>query len=156
MTGLPEALALPLGELSPTVTERALQPVLNSKVNLYAHAVKIPVGISIGESQNLQVKSRQEVRTLRIISQILGLIMLRSIQFNNQFGKSTVKVHNESADNPLFANFHLIFAEKKIPALTFMGRHLSAKPPGIFKLAVVFWHGIVYLSHRERQGIFAR
>ena len=44
------ALALPLGELSPQVTKRALQSVLNGKVNLFAHTTKIPVNISVGKS----------------------------------------------------------------------------------------------------------
>ena len=58
--------------------------------------------------------------------------MLRAIQFNDKSRRSAVKVHDESADNPLFVNFCWIFAEKKIPELTFVGRHLPAKPPGIF------------------------
>ena len=36
-------LALPLGELSPQVTERVLQPFSNDKINLCAHTTKIPV-----------------------------------------------------------------------------------------------------------------
>ena len=124
-------MALPLGELSPQVTERALQPFSNDKINLCTYTMKIPVDIPVGESQNLQTKSRQKLRTLSIISQPLGFIMLRSIQFNDQSGASAVKVHNESTDNPLFVNFYWIFAEKKIPELTFMGCHLPAKPPGI-------------------------
>ena len=54
---LEAALALPLGELSPQVTERVLQPVLNGNVNLFAHTTKIPVNIPVGKSQNLQAKS---------------------------------------------------------------------------------------------------
>ena len=125
-------LALPLGELSPQVTERVLQPFSNDKINLCAHTTKIPVDIPVGESQNLQPKRHQELRTFSIISKPLRFIMLRAIQFNDQSCRSAVKVHDESADNPLFVNFCWIFAEKKIPELTFMGRHLSAKPPGIF------------------------
>ena len=125
-------LALPLGELSPQVTERVLQPFSNDKINLCAHTTKIPVDIPVGESQNLQAKGRQELRTLSIISKPLRLIMLRTIQFNDQSGRSTVKVHDESADNPLFINFYWIFAEKKVPELTLMGCHLPAKPSGIF------------------------
>ena len=64
---LQAALALPLGELSPQVTERVVQPVLNGNVNLFAHTMKIPVDIPVGESQNLQTKSRQELRTLSVI-----------------------------------------------------------------------------------------
>ena len=48
--GLNAALALPLGELSPQVTERALQPVLNSNINLFTHTTKIPVNIPVGKS----------------------------------------------------------------------------------------------------------
>ena len=124
--------ALPLGELSPQVTERVLQPFSNDKINLCAHTTKIPVDIPVGESQNLQPKRHQELRTFRIISKPLRFIMLRAIQFNDQSGRSTVKVHDESADNPLFINFYWIFVEKKVPELTLMGCHLPAKPSGIF------------------------
>ena len=41
-------LALPLGELSPQVTERALQPLSNDKINLCEHRAKIPVDIPVG------------------------------------------------------------------------------------------------------------
>ena len=85
--------------------------------------------------------------------------MLRAIQFNDQSGRSTVKVHDESADNPLFINFYWIFAEKKVPELTRMGCHLPAKSPGIlvsslFTLSVLAMLG--HLSQRERQGMLAR
>ena len=125
-------LALPLGELSPQVTERVLQPFSNDKINLCAHTTKIPVDIPVGESQNLQPKRYQELRTFRIISKPLRFVMLRAIQFNNKSGRSAVKVHDESADNPLFINFYWIFAEKKVPEFPFVGCHLPAKPPGIF------------------------
>ena len=125
-------LALPLGELSPQVTERVLQPFSNDKINLCTHITEIPVYIPVGESQNLQPKRHQELRTFSIISKPLRFIMLRAIQFNDQSGRSTVKVHNESADNPLFVYFYWIFAKKKIPELTLVRCHLPAKPPGIF------------------------
>ena len=70
--------------------------------------------------------------------------MLRSVQFNDQFGSSTVKVHYKFANDALFVNFHRIFAEKQIPELTLMGRHFPAKPPGILQLAVIFWYGHFY------------
>ena len=124
--------ALPLGELSPQVTERALQPLLNDKIDLFTHITEIPVNIPVGESQNLQPKRHQELRTFCIISKPLRFIMLRAIQFNDQSGRSAVKVHDESADNPLFVNFYWISAEKKIPELTLVGCHLPAKPSGIF------------------------
>ena len=54
-----QPLALPLGELSPKVTERALQAVLNGDINLCAHAAKIPINISVGKTQNLQSKRCQ-------------------------------------------------------------------------------------------------
>ena len=125
-------LALPLGELSPQVTERVLQPFSDDKIDLFTHITEIPVNIPVGESQNLQPKGHQELRTFRIISKPLRFIMLRAIQFNDQSGRSTVKVHDESADNPLFINFYWIFVEKKVPELTLMGCHLPAKPSGIF------------------------
>ena len=76
-------LALPLGELSPKVTERALQAVLNGDINLCAHAAKIHINISVGKTQNLQSKRCQKCGTLRIIGRPLRLIVLRTIQFNH-------------------------------------------------------------------------
>ena len=51
---LAASLALPLGELSPKVTERVLQTLLNGKINLFAHTTKISVDIPVGKSQNIQ------------------------------------------------------------------------------------------------------
>ena len=65
------ALALPLGELSPQVTERVLQPFSNDNINLCAHITETPVDIPVGESQDLQPKRHQELRTFSIISKPL-------------------------------------------------------------------------------------
>ena len=125
-------MALPLGELSPKVTERALQSFLNGKINLCAHAAEISVDLPVGESQDLQTKIRQELRAFSIICKRLWFIMLRAIQFNDQSGRGTVKVHDESADDPLFVNLYRIFAQKQIPELTLVGCQFPAQLPGIF------------------------
>ena len=52
-----DALALPRGELSPKVTERAFLLVLNGNINLFAHTTKIAVNIPVGKSQNIQSQS---------------------------------------------------------------------------------------------------
>ena len=54
--GLQAVLALPLGELSPQVTERVLQSILNGHVNLFAHTTKISVDLPVEKTQNLQAK----------------------------------------------------------------------------------------------------
>ena len=72
--------------------------------------------------------------------------MLRTIYFDNQLCRSAVKIHDKSANDPLFVNLHRVFAEKKIPELALMGRHFPAKPPGIFQLAVIFWYGHILPS----------
>ena len=61
--------------------------------------------------------------------------MLRTVHFDNQLCRSTVKIHDKSANNPLFVNLYRVFAEKKIPELAFMVSHFPAKPPGVFQLA---------------------
>ena len=85
-------LVLPLGELSPQVTERVLQPFSNDKINLCTHITEITVYIPVGESQNLQTKGHQELRTFSIISKPLRFVMLRAIQFNDKSGRSAIKV----------------------------------------------------------------
>ena len=58
--------------------------------------------------------------------------MLRTIQFNHQLCGSTVEIHNKFADDPLFVYFYWVFAQKKIPELAFMRRHILPQTPGIF------------------------
>ena len=58
--------------------------------------------------------------------------MLRTIYFDNQLCRSAVKIHDKSADDPLFVKLYRVFAKKAIPELTFMGSHFLAKQPGIF------------------------
>ena len=58
-------LALPLGELSPQVTERVLQPFSNDNINLCTHITEIPVDIPVGESQNLQPKETSGIENVQ-------------------------------------------------------------------------------------------
>ena len=139
------ALALPLGELSPQVTERVLQPFSNDKINLCTHITEIPVYILVGESQNLQPKRHQELRTFSIISKPLRFVMLRAIQFNDKSGRSAVKVH-------------LVWSLVTLSVLAALG-HLSQGErqdvfPGTSPLQALAALG--HLSQRERQGMLAR
>ena len=138
-------LALPLGELSPQVTERALQPFSNNKINLCTHITEIPVYIPVGESQNLQPKRHQELRTFSIISKPLRFVMLRAIQFNDQSGRSAVKVH-------------LVWSLVTLSVLATLGhlsqgerQDVSSGTSPLRALAV-----LGHLSQRERQWMPAR
>ena len=51
---------------------------------------------------------------------------MKTIQFNNQLGRSTIRVYDKSPDDSLVINLHHIFAEKKIPELSLVGCHLPA------------------------------
>ena len=138
-------LALPLGELSPQVTERVLQPFSNDNINLCTHITEIPVYIPVGESQNLQPKRHQELRTFSIISKPLRFVMLRAIQFNDQSGRSAIKVH-------------LVWSLVTLSVLAALG-HLSQGErqdvfPGTSPLRALAALG--HLSQRERQGMLAR
>ena len=138
-------LALPLGELSPQVTERVLQPFSNDNINLCTHITEIPVYIPVGESQNLQPKRHQELRTFSIISKPLRFIMLRAIQFNDQSGRSAIKVH-------------LVWSLVTLSVLAALG-HLSQGErqdvfPGTSPLQALA--ALDHLSQRERQGMLAR
>ena len=139
------ALALPLGELSPQVTERVLQPFSNDKINLCTHITEITVYIPVGESQNLQTKGHQELRTFSIISKPLRFVMLRAIQFNDQSGRSAIKVH-------------LVWSLVTLSVLAALG-HLSQGErqdvfPGTSPLQALA--ALDHLSQRERQGMLAR
>ena len=54
--------------------------------------------------------------------------MLSTIYFDNQLCASAVKIHDKSANDPLFVNFHRVFAEKKIPAFALVGCHFPLRP----------------------------
>ena len=138
-------LALPLGELSPQVTERALQPLLNDKIDLFTHITEIPVNIPVGESQNLQPKRHQELRTFSIISKPLRFVMLRAIQFNDKSGRSAIKVH-------------LVWSLVTLSVLATLG-HLSQRErqdvfPGTSPIRALAALG--HLSQEERQRMLTR
>ena len=96
-----QPLALPLGELSPKVTERAFQALLNGHINLLAHPTKFSVNLPVGKSQNFQAQSGQKRGAFYIICHPLRLIVLGTIHFDNQLCSSAVKVYNEFADDSL-------------------------------------------------------
>ena len=77
-----QPLALPLGELSPQVTERVVQSFLNDEINLYAHTTKIHLAwpsfplsvfaslrhLSQGERQGVPVKFLHMQRNIALTS----------------------------------------------------------------------------------------
>ena len=138
-------LALPLGELSPQVTERVLQPFSNDKINLFTHITEIPVYIPVGESQNLQPKRHQELRTFSIISKPLRFVMLRAIQFNDKSGRSAIKVH-------------LVWSLVALSVLAALGHLSQGERQDVFTgtspLQALAVPG--HLSQGERQGMLAR
>ena len=132
-------LALPLGELSPQVTERVLQPFSNDKINLCTHITEIPVDIPVGESQNLQPKRHQELRTFSIISKPLRFIMLRAIQFNDKSGRSAIKVHlvwSLFALSVLAALGHLSQRERQGMLARYTERCIEVRPLSVRQVGV--------------------
>ena len=132
-------LALPLGELSPQVTERVLQPFSNDTINLCTHVTEIPVYIPVGESQNLQPKRHQELRTFSIISKPLRFVMLRAIQFNDKSGRSAIKVHlvwSLFALSVLAALGHLSQGERQGMLARYTERCIEALPLSVRQIGV--------------------
>ena len=132
-------LALPLGELSPQVTERVLQPFSNDNINLFTHITEIPVYIPVRESQNLQPKRHQELRTFSIISKPLRFIMLRAIQFNDKSGRSAIKVHlvwSLFALSVLAALGHLSQWERQGMPARYTERCIEALPLSVRQIGV--------------------
>ena len=138
-------LALPLGELSPQVTERVLQPFSNDKINLFTHITEIPVYIPVGESQNRQPKRQPDLRTFSIISKPLRFVMLRAIQFNDKSGRSAIKVH-------------LVWSLVALSVLAALGHLSQGERQDVFTgtspLQALAVPG--HLSQGERQGMLAR
>ena len=59
-------LALPLGELSPQVTERALQPFSNDKINLCTHRLPSPSSLRSATSPKGRGKGRSHGTSERV------------------------------------------------------------------------------------------
>jgi len=43
--------------------------------------------------------------------------MLRTVQFNDEFGRSAVEVYDKTANNTLFVNFDGVIAQKRYQSL---------------------------------------
>ena len=99
--------------------------------------------VTVGESQNLQPKRHQELRTFSIISKPLRFVMLRAIQFNDKSGRSAIKVH-------------LVWSLVTLSVLATLG-HLSQRErqdvfPGTSPLQALA--ALDHLSQGERQDVF--
>jgi len=115
---LQAALALPLGELSPQVTERALQPGLNGNVNLFAHTTKIPVDIPVEKSQNLSLRSRRAFSNWLLSFGMVIVCPLRRLRRHLSQRESQVPLSR--------LRRHLSQRESQVP-LSRLRRHLSQR-----------------------------
>ena len=71
-----------------------------------------------------------------VIFHTLNIIMLASVNFNDQLCRRAVKVNDIAADNALLEKFYRVFAQEEIPKFTFVGCHFSSQAPCIFRLSL--------------------
>ena len=74
--------------------------------------------------------------------------MLRTVHFDNQLCRSAVKIHDKSADDPLFVNLHRVLAEKEIPELAFIAESSPCEAAGRFPIGycLLVWSYFTPLS----------
>lgn len=91
------------------------------------NTLKILVNVQIGESQHTQSPNRfQILRAFQIIFYPFFFVMLTAIQFNDQFGFWTEKVHDISANYFLPFKLKRICPQELIPqCIFFFGRVFS-------------------------------
>lgn len=105
------------------------------------------------------IQALSKCGTLRIIGHPLRLIVLRTIQFNNQLGRSTIKVCDKSPDDSLFINLHRIFAEERYQSFRSWGvislRNRRAFSSWLLSFGMVIFYPLSrlrrQLSQRESQ-----
>lgn len=95
--------------------------------NIFANTAKIPIHLSIGISQNPQ-SQRTELRIpLRICQLARSIIMLRTIQLNDNFCAGNIEINNIFADHLLPVNHHWKISQKIIPKMTLFLCHVFSQ-----------------------------
>ena len=91
--------------------------------NIFADTAKIPIHLSIGIPQNTQPQ-RTELRiTLGICQLASSIIMLRTIQFNDNFCAGNIEINNIFVNHFLPVNHHWKIFQKIIPKMAFFLCH---------------------------------
>ncbi len=81
----------------------------------------------IGKTNDFNTKFLQNSSTLSVLNQTFWGVMLQTINFNHQFARGTIEIHNEMSNWSLSQpSFRLQF-QKVIPKFAFWFRHLSPK-----------------------------
>ena len=72
--------------------------------NIIANFTKTKIYICIGVTQHLAANTFQIGITLRVLFLMRPLVMLRTVQFNNDFGRRNIEIHNIIPKNFLTVN----------------------------------------------------
>ena len=105
----------------------AFDSVLNLCVNVLTDTPEIPHNFIIGNSQNLQAIALEKGCSFRVFFHAGSLKVLRTIQFNDQFGLCAVKIRNILAQNFLSGESGRVCPEIVVPKVTFFFGHFLAQ-----------------------------
>ena len=89
-----------------------IRPFFDSLIDYLANSVELAIYFPVGKTQNLQPQLLHRLITLLIVFLSRLLIMLRAVNFDYQFRRSTVKISNIRLDNALFVDFYGICPQK--------------------------------------------
>lgn len=106
----------------------------------FTYPVKALIDVCIGISHHTQPHLPQIGTPSRIISLACLIIMLRSVDFDHQLGRGTIKIYNIWSNNALFINFYGMLLQKQLQKLALLRSHFAAQFASIGKKLVVLWY----------------
>ena len=101
--------------------------LFHTKVNVFTYTAKVLEYGIVRNPYNFQASGFQCFRSVRIFSLIFRVIMLRTVQFQDQSCIVTIKVNNIAVNHLLSQKTNRIAAQKVIPQAAFFLRHIFAK-----------------------------
>ena len=103
------------------------QSAFNCRINKLTYTLKVPIDLIVGNPKYPQVIVLQKSSALGILFFPLAIIMLGTIQLNDQLGFGAVKIHNEFSQHLLSGKTNGIGTQKFIPKPPLFPCHFPAQ-----------------------------
>ncbi len=94
---------------------------------MFADCGKICVNVSVGKANNFQSTGIQDGRPLGIAGKSLFLVMLETVDFDDELCLMAVKINDESIYGFLALKADGVRSQKKVPEFSFFRRHVLSQ-----------------------------
>ena len=114
-------------DLGRRLSAKLTEGLFNCSIDMLADSAKVLIDFVIGNADDFQAVAFQKSSSLGVVFDTSVLVMLRTVQFNNQFRFRTVEINDIFAQYLLPQKSDWIGAEIIVPKVSFFFCHFLAQ-----------------------------